>query len=163
MSTSTLYIANKNGVRQVAEFQNAYGTAPVLWRYLCKEYLKQEPEYWLSIAEGDKSLWRLVNNPMVPLSLRLVHAFTFNNAVCHSDKKQILAEALLDTYRVTHDFSPDYVNHWQNMGHLIKTMKPFPKSQGIGLNCTGIYDSWIEWKRGARKVQNIFDLIKEVK
>ena len=163
MSTSTLYLVNKKNVRQVAEFQNGFGTAPVLWRFLCKEYLNEAPDSWLFIAQKDKSLWNLVNDPKVPLSLRLAHAFTFTHAVCSSDKKHILAEALLDTHKITHGFSPDHVNHWQSIGNFIKTMKPFPKSQGIGLNCTSIYDGWLEWERDVKKVHNIFDLAGEDK
>lgn len=126
------------------EFQNGHGTGPVIWGYLCKEYLGMESNAWLF---GDnKKLWALINDKNVPRDIRLVHAFTFNDALCPNKRINEMAEACLSAYKKT-SIDTSRINHWGDIGKFLKSFKALPKSRGVVLSCTSISDEWISWDR----------------
>lgn len=144
MSTSDLYSVYKTKTKHLAEFPNGHGTAPVIWGYLCEKYLGQEKIAWLH-GHDNKKLWDLVWDNNVPKDFRIVHAFTFDHAVCPNDKIKDLAESCLSVYQKTID--PTQVNHWENIGNFLKSFKPISRSKGVGLSCTSVCDNWIGWGR----------------
>ena|ERR1700691_2864514 len=50
MSSSTLYRVYRTRARQYAEMRNGWGTAPVIWSYLCVHYLNRQPHGALEAA-----------------------------------------------------------------------------------------------------------------
>ena len=83
MSTSDLYAVYRTKTKHIAGFPNGHGTAPVIWGYLCVKFLNTESHSWLlNYGAANQPLWDLVKDPKLSKELRLVHAMTFNNAVC---------------------------------------------------------------------------------
>lgn len=145
MSCSNIYKVYKTKTRELAEFHNSWGTAPVLWGYLCEKYLNQNSNFWLTAGFGKedtlKPLWNLAENPTVPTCLRLTHAFTFKNAVCPPNKKDELAKACQEVFNLTYDSI--HVNHWKAVAESLKSCKINKHMVGIALSCTSVEDPWI--------------------
>lgn len=158
MSTSDLYSVYKTKAKHIAEFGNGHGTAPAIWGYLCKKHLNMESYAWLTA--GSK-LWDLSKDPRVSTHMRLVHAFTFNRALCPLDRLNELAEACEKVYTITYEDCPTHVNHWQSVANELRKIKPNKRSLGIGLSCTSIADHWLGWKgEEINKLWNIFEVLK---
>ena len=158
MSTSDLYTVFKTKSRHIAEYSNGHGTAPAIWGYLCNKYLHMERHSWISGVQKD--LWNLADNPDVPKELRIVHAFTFDRAICPIDKIDELADACDKVYTLTHEDCPNNVNHWQAVANSLRNVKKDKRALGIGLSCTSISDPWCDWNGKQYKVWDIFEVLK---
>ena len=159
MSCSNLYKVYKTKTRELAEFHNGWGTAPVLWGHLCEKYLHQDANFWLMAGFGKESslqpLWDLTKNQAVPACLRIVHAFTFNNAVCPPERKDELSKACQEVFDITYDSI--HVNHWKAVAESLKSCATDRKMIGIALSCTSVEDPWISGN--GSNVRNLFSIL----
>lgn len=139
MSSSTLYRVYRTKATQYAEMRNGWGTAPVIWSYLCVKYLHRQPHEYL--LPNDTALWDLARSEVVPRELRLVHAFCCDQAMCPMDRLAELAEACEYAWRLTSTDSAR-VNHWATVANFLRGIARKPKQIGVALNCTSVCDIW---------------------
>lgn len=161
MSYSTLYLLNKKSTRPIAELPNGFGTAPVIWNYLCEVYLHKPASHWLH-EPNDKTLWGLVIAGNVPRAFRLAQALCYDHAYCPKHRTEELANVLREVYVCTNAKYPNNVNHWLTIVRKLEVfaeLKSFPRAQGLALNCTNVQDVWMEWKGG--EIKSIFNIIGE--
>jgi len=159
MSTSNLYKLYRTKTTEISGFQNGWGTAPVVWGYLLEVYLKREANSWLFPTQDSQPLWNLVDNPKVPMPLRIVHAFCFNKTICPSDKILQLADACEKTYEITHLHKEDHINNWKLITQVLREKKIDKRCIGIALSCTSISDQWIS-TNGIQDIKT-FDLFRD--
>jgi hypothetical protein len=144
MSRSTLYQVFRTTTREVAEYKNSWGSAPALWNLLGKEYLGQERAI---IMQDARPLWRLASDPRVPTAIRMVHAFTFDLALCPIGRVAELAAACDKAYSYVKKRNPETVNHWQAIAGDLRVLakKHDYRCIGAGLGCTSVNDPWESW------------------
>jgi len=160
MSTGDLYYVYKNQTRHIVEFRNGWGTAPALWGHLCENILHIDSSSWITGGEDQRKLWDLAIDPNVSKEFRLVHAFTFDRAICPLERREELALECESVYRQIVLKHPNHINHWNSIAVALKVIKPPKKAKGIGLSCTSVSDPWIDWKGG--DTWDIFDIFKQV-
>lgn len=156
MSSSSLYKVYKTKTKEIAEFRNGWGTAPVIWGYLLEKYLHLDKLAWFGNDENQKKLWKLITDSSVPTNLRLVLGLTLDDAICPYVKKDELAKACQEVFEFTYDSKS--VNHWKSVGESLKLCKPDKKMIGIALSCTSVADQWIDGK--GDKAWDLFSVIK---
>lgn len=154
MSTSDLYAVFRKSTRHLSEYRNGWGSAPILWDYLCRTYLGRET--WSFMGEN-KDLWQLASDQRVPLDLRLAHAFTFDGTFCPRSRAKELGASLQRAGRKV--AVTDRVNHWFDIGADLLA-NGMARAQGFALSCTSVNDVWCEWKGG--DLSDVFS-ITEVK
>jgi len=161
VSTSNLYAVYKTKTKEIAEFPNGWGTAPVIYDYLCEKYLNVKKNAWLHQFSSPtpnfkiQYLWDLTKNLSVPASIRLVHAFTYINHVCPSNRILELAQACQEFYDITNDNKR--VNHWELIANTLKSFKINKKMIGIALSCSSIQNPWIN--ANGKNADDIFSQI----
>lgn len=157
MSTSDLYRVYGTKATHIAEFRNGWGSAPVVWGYLCEKYLGGTRTSW-GINTPLEKLWALSADERVPRCLRLTLGFTYDWAVCPPKKAGELADALEEAGKLCD--RPGYVNHWQAIANELRNHKARARQVGIGISCTSVNDIWIDWK-GKKKPWNVFAVLKQ--
>lgn len=143
MSTSDLYRVYRTKATHIAEYRNGHGTAPLVWGYLNVFYLGGSRYGW-GIGRDLDPLWALSKDPRVPRSVRIAHAFTFDQAVCPMERITELADALDEAGKVC--AYEQHVNHWSAIAADLRAHKAKARQIGIALSCTSVSDSWIDWK-----------------
>lgn len=157
MSTSDLYRVYRTKAVHMTEFRNGWGTAPLLWDYLAKQFIGPDFQ-WVCQREGDRRLWDLYRDGRVPRSLRLVHAFTMDHIICPPDQVAEFADACDEVGRVCARDS--HVNHWAAIATTMRQAKAKPRQLGYGLACTSVSDIWCGW-RGEPAPSTVFELAKD--
>lgn len=140
MSSSRLYKVYKTKAVRVDSFQNGHGTASVLWRYMCKNYLNKEEHSWLM---GDsEDLWELYNNLSVPVHMRFALMVTFDNGIVELRDAQKAADYSLATFETI--YQKDVVNHWLALsGSYARYVGAKDRRcVGLALGCTSVHDPW---------------------
>lgn len=139
MSYATLYAVSKTCIREVAEFRNGWGTAPILWDRLSRDYLDRR---WPSMGDSEiDELWQLSQDPRVPLDWRIAHTMTFDGALIVPERISRAAEAC----RAVAPLLPeDRVSHWEALADTLQAYQlRGPSILGLGLTCTSVADHWI--------------------
>lgn len=143
MSYSTLYAIYKTKAAEVSEYRNGWGSGPIIWDYLSKEFLGL-PGWSFS---NDSGLWGLAIDPKVPLGLRACLAITLDYAMVLAKDAKIMAEAIRQGGFVMDKFAPDRVNHFPRIAHDMSETKLDKRAIGFGLNCTSVSDTWGQKKK----------------
>lgn len=157
MSFSALYAVSKTKARSIGEFRNSHGTAPLIWDYLCQQFLGKERGGWLF---GDNSaLWALQRDERVHMSVRMTLCWTCDGAICPTSRLAELVTACEDTGKIC--AVNQHVNHWQALADAIKAHKPRGTTLGLGLSCTSVCDPWSGFPRGEfrGKPWSLFDAL----
>ena len=142
MSTSDLYRVYRTKASHIAEYRNGWGSAPLLWGYLNEKYLGGTRYGWSGI--NNSPLWALSKDMRVPRSLRITHAFTFDQSVCPVDRVSELADALEEAGKIcAHE---QHVNHWASIAHDLRQTKLKARQIGFALSCTSVCDPWMSWR-----------------
>ena len=156
MSTSDLYRVSKTSTFHCAEFGNGWGSGPLIWGYLSEKYLNHS---WSSSPFDDKrDLWDLHKDDRVPRCIQLGHLFTFDGAICPSNKTIELADALKETYEITHTAAPKYVNHFKAIANALRIVPHDKRALGFGLSCTSVSDPWIDWDSDRKHHREVWDI-----
>jgi hypothetical protein len=125
------------------EYRNSWGGSARIWDSLFNKFLKDpndKYDCWLN-EKRCKVLWKLVDNPSVPLIGRIVLAFTFDYAIVKRDNFKRLVVDLRE-FDTTFPTSSDRVNHLPAWASLIE------KSDAEAIGCYGTSvseDLWFTW------------------
>ena len=159
MSTSDLYRINKTSARHVAAFRNGHGTAPLVWRYLNRQFLGRDENAWL-FGENDR-LWKLTSDERVHRDVRIVHAWCMDGAVCPPDRLEELRAACAGTGKIC--ARENHVNHWQAISEVIAAYRPRRGERGLAISCTSVCDPWCDFPRGEFQGEpwSLFDALGE--
>ncbi len=145
MSSSNLYYVYKTFAREHAEFSNGHGSATPIWEWLGRHFLGyRKGEYIFS--KDLKPLWRLIDNPAVPIWARITHGFTFDGAVLTKENFPKAIKAFREAQRVLiewPEWGPSRVLHWGAIADSLESMKIRNNCLGAGLSCTSVSDPWI--------------------
>jgi hypothetical protein len=157
MSYSAIYLVYRTSVKRVAEFSNAWGSAPPLWDYLWKTRIDSQSS-WLAHQEWEE-LWALVHDRSVPAEQRLCLAWCWDNGIVPLAKVHKMAQACDDVSDFLLANSKYKWNHWRSFGSTLrKCVKQSDKRiLGIGLSCTSVADPWIV----RRPYTAVWDVFKE--
>lgn len=156
MSTTDLYRVYRTTATPIAEFRNGWGSAPVIWGYLNQRYLGGDRFNW-GLGRDCEPLWNLAKDERVPRAIRLVHAFTFDNALCPVDRTHELADACDDAGKLCD--MPSHVNHWAAIAAALREHKPRSRQIGVALSCTSVSDPWIDY-HGSDKLWSVFAVVE---
>lgn len=157
MSYSTLHRVYKTKAPEFAEYSNGWGSAPVLWEYLCKRYLHSN--MWMADAgSSDSKLWKLTHDLEIPYDLRLCLAFTFDTAYCTEENLAKLADACEFTYAVCYTRG---VSHWKSIATDLRSHKFKFRQIGVSLGCTSVSNPWASYYQKYKTVNtfNIFEYV----
>jgi hypothetical protein len=141
MSYTTVLKVNKRSTREILEFHNSFGSAPVVWMAIGKKYLHDELG-WLN--DKGKDLWKLYADKCVPFQLRVVLILTFDKCFVSKQNFQRVAKAIRFFLE---QFPPEEgkANHWPKIAEFFESN---PKYDRIGFNWTSVCDVWEDGTEG---------------
>ena len=126
--------------RDICEFRNSWGFAPVVWDALGRAYISKD-FVWLS--DPDR-IWRLYDDPRLSASERAVLFMTFDYAyVCHKDARQAADD--IEMFLTMYPQPAGSANHWPA---IAQWMGGWP----IDIPCVGFHgtsvseDLWAIWE-----------------
>lgn len=151
----------------VPELKNAWGSAPVIWITMAREYLHDETK----ALTGGNELWDLWKNKDIPIHQRAVLMMTFDRAYVAA-RDYLRAEQ--DICKFLNDFpvSDRCANHWPAIALMFHNAsnKPLP-NEGIGFWMTSVSGNPFngEWNDEEEKygpldwdeVYSVYDAIDE--
>lgn len=137
MSTTTVKAIWLDKVEDLEEYQNAHGSAPVIWDEIAQKYLHLKPFEYNFHTE---KLWPLWKNQSIPKHHRAVLAMTYDRAVI---EKEYFKRAAEDIKQYLIDFPPhpDYANHWTDIASLFESD---PDCEAIGFHWTSVSEDLFE-------------------
>ncbi len=139
MSCSTLLIINKKRkLESVAEYKNAYGSAPLIWSYLTKKYLKSDSYF----AVTDK-LWKLIDDHRLSRDEKLCLIFTFDYFTASKKHIDVFAGALENIGTKAKEEFPSFANHLSAIAGDLRKLNKLDFSR-FCFNCTSVADIWFE-------------------
>lgn len=147
MSTTDLYVLNQKSVRHAAEFQNGWGSAPLVWDYLGEKYITERPVYSLD-QQHLKRVWRLADDTRLTTGERTALMLTFDYGYVPRDKLKLAGEACQQFHADT-SARPELanrVNHWAAIGAALIDLaggKLSRHAKGAALSCTSVCDIWL--------------------
>lgn len=122
MSRTTVYaIYPGEKIEEIAEYNNSWGSAPVIWSAIYDKYLKPPGELYQSWMgkEGEK-LWAIADDEGYSQWLRNVLRMTFDRAIIKSENFQQAADDL-ETFFSNFPQPENHVNHWPKIVTLLRT------------------------------------------
>lgn len=137
--SSTILIAVDPGkkLEQHREFLNSWGSAPVIWGFICERYLQKEGHWWVSAGpERLKKLWAAWQSPEIPECVRAVHLWTMDRMYVERKDYQRMAEHIDAFLAICTGWNG--VNHWPAISELLKSDPDIP---AFGLWCTTVVNN----------------------
>jgi len=157
MSHSNLYQVFKTTSKELTEYHNGHGTAPVIWGYLCEKYLKQERHQWVCSADN-QPLWDLAYDDNLPKSLELMHRMTFDHALCLPKDLKELSKQIREACEII-NCSSEWSNHWWSISNDLADCEIKDKRcLGVALSCTSVSDPWIDWGNNGKDPSVLWDI-----
>ena len=143
------------GYETIARYGNGWCSAPPLWSYIGKNYVK--PDFSMSdISDMGKTFWALNRDERLPQCLRNVFCMTFDRAVIYKKNFMQAKQDLNDMPYRTGSF-------WMNLRDLIKPDWDYP---AIGFTMTTVTETLFP-PRGNKndfdwsKLCNVYDYLGE--
>lgn len=117
------------------EYQNSYGTAPIVWNYFCEKHLRLDKYWWLSNATKTPNLlWNAWKRADIPESHRAVLLFTCDNIYVKKQHYRRFAKDLRQFLEAVM-ISANTVNHWPRIAQQFEMEPEYP---ALALWCTSV-------------------------
>jgi hypothetical protein len=142
MSVSTLYAVYKTKASPIRDFQNGWGTAPIIWGYLNKRFLGGEP--FMPVFGDMKPVWDLWCDPKVPEPLRAANAICLDHAVVTPGTGRRMAVNLRRAHEIMVGDGVSW-SHFSAIADAMEEHKIDHCAHGFGLSCTSVSDPWLSW------------------
>lgn len=138
MSTTDLYTLNGKSVRHRVEFNNGWGSAPILWDYVSEVHMGGEG--W-----EKHNIFDAIPNADIPVNIRALLMMTLDRAYVPLRSLETFGQYCLEFYELSSQRYPDRVNHWGGIGeHFIAAHheKFHRAARGIVISFTSVDDPW---------------------
>jgi len=143
MSCTTLCAFRPDGdLEYFAEYKNAWHGAMIVWNSMAEKY---NTPFNLMNEESMKALWKLADNPAVPLHDRITLATTYDKFVVYSGDFQRLVAAMRESAK----WLPAHCHITKQADDIEKIMELNAKCSNpdlhiiaVGWNQTSVVDVW---------------------
>ncbi len=161
MSYCALVYFKDGKANSETRYGNSHGGSAYIWRNLYDKYLKDPNKLYdnwlLSSHESGAPLWKLARAEEVPLGQRIVHMFTFDQAIVKKENFVELAKYLRE-----------FVEFFGTQGcvcHLLEWADALEKNEGdfeaVGVHGTSVCENpWYRWDEDTDE-EIPFDLSKD--
>lgn len=143
MSHTDLYAVYRTKATHLHEFTNSWGSAPMLWGYLNKQFLGGP--FTMPFFDKMQPLWNLAQDAQIPDYLRTALVFTFDWAICSPESRHRLELDLRKTHVALIEDSECSWSHFSAIADALRSHRPNKKMIGYGLSCTSVSDPWSMW------------------
>lgn len=140
MSHSTIYGLWPNSERRVklAEFQNAWGMAPVVWNAIAQRHLGASPHMWFDYMDA---MWPLAERDDIPRVDRAVLKMTFDTRYIRTtDVRRAIDDIAIFLHAYKDMIDPTGANHWPAYANLLVTQWQ-PQPPAFGVHHTSVSDN----------------------